>query len=180
MKTSEAYEGLIIELASNDGAQRERARKVLEKIGKPAVPLLIGLLSSEDQRVRWEACKALVSIRDPRAAGPLVEALRDDSMEIRWLAAEALIALGRRALRSLYADLEVHFESIFLREGTHHILHALERQKLLEKEGLAVLDTLRYLEPEVSVAWAARKALDSLDRTHRRGGRRLLRSEKGS
>lgn len=168
MKTNEIYNGLIIELESNNGTQRERARRALEKIGKPAVPLLVGLLASEDQRVRWEACKALVSIGDPNSAAPLVEALRDDSMEIRWLAAEALITLGRRSLHSLYAALQVHFESVFLREGAHHILRALERQKLLDKEGLAVLNALHYLEPEVSVAWVACKAVDSLERAQLR------------
>ncbi len=168
MKTNERIVGLINELGSKDGTQRERARGALVKIGKPAVPSLVGLLSAQEQHARWEACKALVSIKDSSAADPLVNALMDDSMEIRWLAAEALIALGRKALRSLFADLEVHFESVFLREGAHHVLHALERRDLLEKEGLAVLEALRRLEPEVSVAWVARKALDSLGKSPRK------------
>jgi HEAT repeat protein len=171
MKTDRRIDGLIIELESKDGAQRERARRALVKIGKPAVPPLINLISAPEKQLRWEACKALVSIKDPSAAGPLVNALRDDSMEIRWLAAEALIALGRKALPSLFAALEVHFESVFLREGAHHVLHALERQNLLEKGGFAVLDALRCLEPEVSIAWVARKALDSLEKVQRKRSR---------
>jgi HEAT repeat protein len=171
MKTNERIAGLINELGSKDGTQRERARGALVKIGKPAVPSLVGLLSAQGQRARWEACKALVSIKDPSAADPLVHALMDDSMEIRWLAAEALIALGRKALRSLFAALEVHFESVFLREGAHHVLHALERRDLLEKDGLAVLEALRCLEVEVPVAWAARRALDSLEKSSRKRSR---------
>lgn len=89
---------LIAELRSQDGVQRKRARNALVKIGKSAVPFLIGLMTNPEDHVRWEACKALVSIKDPAAAVPLVVALGDESSEVRWLAAEALIAIKREAV----------------------------------------------------------------------------------
>jgi HEAT repeat protein len=167
MNSSAKIEMLVRELRSKKWMERQSARIALVKIGKPAVPRLIELLSSRNKRVRWEACKALGSIRDPTAAAPLVSALTDDSVEVRWLAAEGLIALEGRALVPLLQALEADFESLFLRQGAHHVLHALERKKRLNEKTLAVLDTLRFLEPKMEVALAARMALDSLGREKR-------------
>jgi len=125
------------------------------------------LLSDRKQQLRWEGCKALGNIMDPAAAKVFVNALSDESVEVRWLAAEGLIALEKKALGPLLQILETKFESPFVREGAHHILHALERRKLLTKYTLAVLDSLRYLEPKSSVAWAAHSALDSIAKTDR-------------
>jgi HEAT repeat protein len=124
-------------------------------------------LSDKSEHVRWEACKALGSIKDPTTAALLVDALNDRSMEVRWLAAEGLIALRRKSVIPLLQALEAHFESLFLREGAHHVLHALQREELLDASTLAVLETLRSLGPRVAVALAAHKALESL------GGGRL-------
>ena len=162
MSTSDKMAELIIELRSKDGIRRERARKSLVRLGKSAVPTLIGLLSDKNEHMRWEACKALGSIKDPEAAGSLVGALSDRGMEIRWLAAEGLIDLGRSSVIPLLDALELQFDSLFLRQGAHHVLHALQRQRLLDESTLAVLDSLRSLGPRMAVALAAKKALDSL------------------
>ena len=162
MSTSDKMAELIIELRSKDGIRRERARKSLVRLGKSAVPTLIGLLSDKNEHMRWEACKALGSIKDPEAAGSLVGALSDRGMEIRWLAAEGLIDLGRSSVIPLLDALELQFDSLFLRQGAHHVLHALQRQRLLDASTLAVLDSLRSLGPRMAVALAAKKALDSL------------------
>lgn len=158
MKTNKRIDTLIAGLRSKDGMQRERARHALVAIGKPAAPFLIGLLTDLSDRVRWEACKALVSIKAPAAAIPLVAALSDKSSEVRWLAAKALIAIKRRAVVPLLQTLEDHFDLPEVRRGAHHVLNALAKQKLLNQDTLAVLDKLSYLEPYSSVAWAARKA----------------------
>ena len=162
MKKSNAVQELATKLRSKDGIQREQARKALVKIGKPAVSPMIELLSDPDQHVRWEACKALGSIKDPTSAVPLVHALSDESTEIQWLAAEALIALGNKSVVPLLQALENHFDSVLLRQGAHHVLHNLERQKKLKKETLAVLDTLRGMGPEAPIALAAHRALEAL------------------
>jgi hypothetical protein len=167
MNSSAKIETLIGQLHSKKWVERQRARIALEKIGRQAAPRLIQLLSSRNKRVRWEACKALGRIKEPAAAASFVSALTDDSMEVRWLAAEGLIALEEKALVPLLQALEVDFESPFLRQGSHHVLHALERKKKLNEKTLAVLDTLRFLEPKMEVAVAARKALDSLRREKR-------------
>lgn len=150
---------LIAELRSKDGVQRKRARNALVKIGKSAVPFLIDLITDPEDHVRWEACKTLVSIKDPAAAVPLVVALSDESSEVRWLAAEALIAIKRKAVVPVLQTLEEHFDSSNVRQSAHHVLSVLAKQKLLNQDTLVVLDKLSYLEPNSSVAWAAQKAL---------------------
>jgi HEAT repeat protein len=172
MNVNDRVAALAVELRSKDGAQRERARSALVKIGKPAVPRLINLLSDSDSHVRWEACKAFGSLRDPAASTALVEALKDDNVEVQWLAAEALIVRGEKSIVPLLQALKEHFDSAFLRQGTHHVLHALERQKKLKVNTLAVLDALRYLGPGASVAWAAKEALDSLKNNGEKSGGR--------
>lgn len=167
MTTPASIAELIITLRGKDGFRRERARKSLVKLGRPAVPTLIKLLSDKNEHMRWEACKALGSIKDPAAAGPLVDALNDRSEEIRWLGAEGLIALGRDAIVPLLRALEIQFDSLYLRQGAHHVLHALQLRRLLNPNTLEVLDTLRTLGPRMAVAPAAQKALQSLQRNSR-------------
>jgi HEAT repeat protein len=136
----------------------------MEKIGKPAVPFLVELLFDPNRYVRWEVCKALGAIRDASAADALAKALDDESVEVRWLAAEALIALGSRAIVPLLHVLELRFNSIFVRQSANHVLNALKKENLLNREMLAVLDTLRSMEPRISVPVAARNALESIRR----------------
>ncbi|HTR82002.1 MAG TPA: HEAT repeat domain-containing protein [Bacteroidota bacterium] len=165
MKSNEKAEDLVALLRAGDAVVRERARDKIVTLGKPAVPFMIGLLSDKNEHMRWEGCKALGSIVDPAAAPALVDALSDESVEIRWLAAEALIALREKALKPLLETLELKFRSPYVREGAHHVLHALEREDLLSKDSKAVLDALRYLEPKISVVAAARKAIQSYGKT---------------
>ncbi len=153
---------LVNHLQSKDGLQRERARKMLVRIGNPAVPALIELLSHAKYMVRWDACKTLAEISDPEAAAPLVLALDDERMEVRWVAAEALIALKKKGLYPLLRALTKHFDSIYLRESAHHILYTLEKEHLLNQETTEVLNALRFIGPRISVAIAAKKAMDSL------------------
>lgn len=162
MNPTSQLQELITDLRSKNGAVRAQARKSLVRLGRPAVEPLIGLLSDRDEHVRWEACKTLGAIADPGSAGPLVDALRDESFEIQWLAAEGLIALGQQAVVPLLLALQVHFKSVYLRQGAHHILYALERAGGLSSDLVAVLDALRFLEPKSSVALAARHALQSI------------------
>ena len=162
MTTPEGITELIGTLRGKDGFTRERARKSLVKFGKPAVPALIKLLSDRNEHMRWEACKALGSIKDPAAAGPLVDALNDRSEEIRWLGAEGLIALGHDAIVPLLRALEIQFDSLYLRQGAHHVLHSLHMRRLLDPNALEVLVTLRTLGPRMAVALASHRALHSL------------------
>jgi HEAT repeat protein len=165
MKTNTEIENLIPELRGKDAMQRIQARKKLVEIGKPATPFLINLLNDPVEHVKWEACKALGSIKDPTAAGALVLALVDKSISVQWLAAEALIGLKSNAVIPLLRSLKENFDSLPLRQGAHHVLHALERENLLTEDTIAVVESLRSLEPVISVAMAAQRALDSVEKS---------------
>ena len=155
-------EALIKLLSDKDGMKRRDARLDLEAIGKAAVPFLIKTLAAPKECARWEAAKALGSIKDPSSADALVNALRDGSFEIQWLAAEALIALKQNAIVPLLRSLIDHSDSGSLQQGAHHVLHALEREHLLNMPGLQVLEVLRSLDPEFYVMTAAKNALEAL------------------
>lgn len=152
--------GLIDFLRNKDGLKRKKARLALEKIGKAATPFLVEALSDKGEDCRWEAAKALSAIKDPKAAPALVEALMDKIFEIQWLAAEALIALKTAAVPPLLRALIEHSNSINLQQGAHHVLHAFERERLLDKKAIGVLNALRNLDADVWVIPAAQKALE--------------------
>jgi HEAT repeat protein len=159
----EEIDTLISDLGNKNGLVRQEARKKLEIMGIHATSSLIKALNAPNENVRWEAAKALKDLRDPRAADALVHALMDDSFEVQWLAAEALIALELDAVVPLLRGLTEHSESTFLRQGAHHVLHGLERKRLLDRETQSVLDQLRSLEPLEPFPMAAEKALKSLE-----------------
>jgi HEAT repeat protein len=152
---------LLDSLASKDGIIRQHAREKLENIGKPAVMTLIVALDDHRDQVRWEAAKTLVVIADHRAAPALVKHLQDEDFDVRWLAAEALIALQEEALPTLLGELELHSNSIRLREGAHHVLKKLKNEQvaLIVKP---VLEALNKLEPELTVPVAVKTALYAL------------------
>jgi len=153
-------ENLIDVLKNKDGMKRRKARFALEKIGKAATPYLIETLSDKIEACRWEAAKTLITIKDPKAAAALVKVLVDKNFEIQWLAAEALIALKTAAVSPILEALIKHSDSIAMQQGAHHVLHAFEREHLLDKPVIEVLDSLRNLETDIWVIPAAKKALE--------------------
>lgn len=152
--------GLVANLYTHDGVVREHARRELVDIGKPAVGALIEALSAEVDYVRWEAAKALGQIADPLAAPALVNALEDRHGSVRWLAASALIAIGCSSLEPLLRALEQRSESVWLREGAHHILHDLSHLAAAPQLE-PVLRALHDIEPPMIVPWEARAARDA-------------------
>ncbi len=161
----EKIRGLVAAFDDKDWRKRHEAREQVEKIGEPATPLLIDALSHPDQRVRWEAAKALVRIKAPEAAPALAKSLMDESFEVEWLAAEALIALEADALPAILQGLIDNPDSISFKHGAHHVLHDLERKGLLNEESLQVMDELRDIEIAEAFPMTVRKALDSLHAT---------------
>jgi len=155
-------ESLIATFSNKEGWKRKRARLALVDIGKPAVPYLIKAMKHHKAEVRWEAVKTLGAIRDSRSGPDMVSALTDKNFEIRWLAAEGLIALKLGAIKPLLKALIKTPESWELRQGAHHVLHALERTHLLNKSCINLLNNLRGLDQEISVPLAANAALRSL------------------
>jgi HEAT repeat protein len=141
---------------------RRKAREALERVGWKVTPYLVDALTSSDVNVRWEAAKALGRIADPASAPALVRALMDESFEVQWLAAEGLIALGRKALEPLLEGLIDNPESVYMRQGAHHVLHDLERKHLLGEPSLHMLDQLRSVDPIEPYSLSAKRALKAL------------------
>jgi hypothetical protein len=96
----------------------------------------------------------------------VVSVLNDENMEVRWVAAEALISLKENCLIPLLHSLKDNFNSLYLRESAHHILYALRNDDVLDEDTQKVLNALRLYEPGISVAVAAHKVLNSLEKLH--------------
>lgn len=157
---------LIAELSDHDGMARQKARFELEKIGDPAVDALIGVLQTQSGPAVWEAAKALIKIRSPKAAPALVDTLENNDPGVRWVASEALTALGMHGLEPLMAALASRSTSGTLRDGAHHVLNTLiTKNYLLDKYAEMVKPVLAALDsPErvASVQSAAYEALEQL------------------
>lgn len=155
---SETIQELLPFLNSKDAAQRQKSRLKLVQIGKPAVPYLVKYLTDKEFRLRWEAAMTLRDIHDPSSAHALVGALMDEAPGVRWLASEALISLGKPALIPLLRGLEKHFDSTWMREGAHHVLHDIRSEDFMTDEILQVYEILSDSSPREIIPTAARKA----------------------
>ena len=121
--TGTNLESLLDLLASKNGATRQKARKSLVAMGKPAVSSLTRILqNSRVDHIRWEAAKTLGAIGDTRAIPSLVKALEDSDSDVTWLAAEALRNFKKVAWPQLLrALIKSKPDSVLLRQGAHHV-----------------------------------------------------------
>ncbi len=154
-------EALFAGLRSRDGSVRQKARETLTSMGKQAVRQLIPLLKDPKDDVRWEATKALADIGDARAASALVTALEDENSGVRWLAAVGLIAMGRDALVPVLAALMERSDSVWLRDGAHHVLHELANADL-EDLLTPVVAALDGVDPQNGARGPASHALQMM------------------
>jgi hypothetical protein len=151
---------LIADLASKDGIVRVKARQQLVYYRGRSIAALIKTLSNENCWVRWEAAKSLSQIGSPSSIQALLKALEDEMFDVRWLAAEGLIRIGRKAIVPILEALVKNSNSSWLCEGTHHVLHDMNKGNLgtvLTPVLLALEDTGQSLQ----VPLAARAALDA-------------------
>jgi len=160
---SEMHE-LIIKLGSDNGFEREKARKTLVKIGRDSIDFLMELLSHPKHIYRWEAVKTLEEIGDPVSIPLLIGALEDDKSDVRWLAAKGLIKLGKFSIEPLLKILEQKSDSVFVLEGAHHVFFDLRENKVLPKDFPTdkLLSALKNPEWVESVKPLAYKILNSL------------------
>ncbi len=158
---------LIEHLNDKDGFVRMQVREILSCMGGSIIPDLVKKLSTADTQQRWEIIKVLECIQDPSSARILVEQLKDDHAGVRWAASNALIGLGRDAIRPLLEALTRDFDSLWLRQSAHHILHVFKDDGTLSETEEKVFQALEDIEPAVSVPWAANKALQSLRNTNK-------------
>ena len=77
------------------------------------------------------------------------------------LAATALINLGREALVPLLQGLEGNSDSIWFRDGAHHVLRSLVRDGVAD-EAMPVLEALEDIEPCIGAPIAAYHVLQEL------------------
>lgn len=161
--TNSTIKSLITALSSPDDLSRMKARKSLADIGGPSVLFLAEALNDPNHLVRWEAVKALGEIGDPKAAPALVRALEDEEFDVRWLAAKGLIEINVKGLKPLFGALIEHADSVFLREGAHHVLHDLSKGEL-RKYLVPVLIALEDSDSAVQVPIAASHALEMLEK----------------
>jgi len=142
---AETISSLIADLASDDGVIRVKARYTLISSGAKAVKPLIKALADRNQWVRWKAAKALGQIGSSAATLALVKALEDRMFDVRWLAAQGLIPIGPEAIIPVLNALIERADSIWMREGAHHVLHDLAEGRLKEVlwPVVAVLEDVR-------------------------------------
>ena len=116
--------------------------------------------------MRWEIAKALSRIGSKKAVHVLVNALEDRDFSVRWIAAEGLITMGPDSLIPLLDALDNKPDSVWLREGAHHVLHDLMGRELIDDETVQcvfpVLDALDRMQGEMETESAASKALKML------------------
>jgi HEAT repeat protein len=158
-------ENLIHDLENPDGLVCQRVRRLLVTLGPQAVPYLIQALSNPNPHVRWEAAEALTTISEPSAAEALVRTLEDEDVSVRWAATQGLIAFGRASIAPLLTALTKRLDSVWLREGAHHVFHHLLDQGKLYPAEITVYNALGNLAPEMVVPWAAETALKALNQS---------------
>ena len=161
---------LIGALGDDDSLVRQQARLQLEHIGQESIPALLESLKSSNAHIRWEAVQALGEIRDPKTASALVNMLMDEDIGVRWGAMESLSNMGRDCLRPLLEKFIKNFNSLWLREGLHHILRVLKNShELNDRENILFEELDKQTIPGFESAWtsqqawAAEKALEVLD-----------------
>ena len=159
-------EALIKSLSSEDDGVRVNARQSLVALGKAAVAPLVEALKDENNLLKWEAAKALGEIGAPEAAPILVKALEDEQFDVRWLAAVGLIGMNIKGLKPLLHALMEESDSVFLREGAHHVIHDLTKGEL-RKYLAPVLAALENIEPAAGCPQAAFHALEMLEKDKR-------------
>jgi HEAT repeat protein len=134
----------------------------LVTIGGKSVAALSDALEGKNEGQRWEAAKALGQIGDPAAVGVLVKTLEDKIFDLRWLAAEGLISIGRPSIVPLLHRLIEKTDSVWVREGAHHVFHDLHdpKSKIILRP---VLDALEDSDTHIQIPFAAEAALKSLE-----------------
>jgi HEAT repeat protein len=157
----ERVHALLSKFKDPDGLVRQEARSSLVAMGPAVTPYLVKSLADPSHRVRWESAKALSELHDPAAAEALVDALDDDTFGVRWLAAEGLIELNEQGLKPLLSALAEHSESVWLRDGAHHILRTLANHGLHDQLA-PVIEALEGIEPSIDAAVAAKRALKAV------------------
>ena len=162
---------LIKDLGDPRDLTRQRARLLLVHFSQQSLPALLGALHENNSHTRWEAVRALGQISNPETAGELSKMMLDDDTAVRWAAMESLVNLGHDCMGPMLELFVKNFDSAWLREGVHHVLHVFRDRNQLNDVELKLFDALseQPLPGFVSSwtseqVWAAEKVLERLDR----------------
>jgi hypothetical protein len=111
--------------------------------------------------LREQALYALAKEPTPAHLERVVQALEDDYFGVRWEAAVVLAKLGDVALVPLLQVLVRQHDSVWLREGAHHVCYYSSSAKVCEQTQ-SLQTALRGPAAEVATADAAAKLLQTL------------------
>lgn len=161
INTKSMIGGLIKGLYSNNSIERQRTREVLVSIGQPVLAYLADLLTVSNLATRWEAVKAIGQIKDLQGIPLLLDALNDEEFEIRWLAAEGLIEMGKHSLVPLFEKLIDNYQSVFFRQGAHHVINEL-KTKGYYNDPNQLLSLLKDTKAESILPIEVKKELDRI------------------
>ena len=138
-----------------------RTFKIIQRIGPPAIPLLVELLRHDEVSLRRSALNELIDlVPDTESIQPaLRRSLRDEDVVVAGDAARALGALGPRASPSVRALVQT-----LSHEDPYVRIYAAEALASIgPKASAATRDLARALgDPIPGVRWAAAEALGSI------------------
>ena len=136
------------------------------KIGEPVLDALIKAFEIGKKPLHWEVAKALSQIGTVKAAKVLVDALEDHDFGVRWIAAEGLIHIGAGGVAPLLEALRKKPDSVWLREGVHHVINDLVNRELIgepaRKSLMPLLDALSNIDPVIHTNTEADNALKAI------------------
>lgn len=115
-----SVEPLIQRLQDEDIGIRINIGNALAKIGKPAVPALVRMLTDAKTDVRKTAAEILGRIKDAESVEPLVRLLKDDEFGVRFAAEYSLREFRELAIPPLLRALTS--ENSTLRKGAASVL----------------------------------------------------------
>ncbi|MEZ4865213.1 MAG: HEAT repeat domain-containing protein [Caldilineaceae bacterium] len=111
--------------------------------------------------VREQALRILAQTPTSEHLARMIQALEDEHFGVRWEAAALLAELGEVALRPLLRALVYQHDSVWLREGAHHICYYSSSPQVREWTQ-PLQKALRGSAAEVATTDAAAKLLQSL------------------
>jgi HEAT repeat protein len=152
---------LVAGLRDSNSRKRAEVREQARSLGEAALPAFLSALTDTDARARWQA-EALSMIHNPVTAPDLINAMDDDDFGVRWLVAEGLIAMGPACLEGVLRGLCQNFESVRMREGVLHILHALTDDGYYSASIDELQQVLQHSATAEEIAWVAQRAWEDV------------------
>jgi len=165
---------LLANLGDKNVLTRQHARLILVHQGEENIPAFIRALNSPNNYTRLEATRALGDLHTQDAALALSKTLMDEDFSIRWAAMESLLKFGRIGLKPLLEIFAKRFDTIWMREGVHHVLRVMKDRHDLNDTELHLFEVLdKQARTNFNTgwtgeeAWATEKALEVLDQTEK-------------